>query len=173
MKLLSQVFVLVVMSLVATQSFAEMYLNVTGTQVKLKSSAGKVKPVAATLKFGYRFSESMSLEGQYGTNASDDDFGGGKVEIDKLSAIFLRIGGQSTYNGVRSYLLIGKSETEVKYTNVATPGASKLEGTAWGIGLEEYSESVKNMAYVLEYVEYADDKGTDVIGFTLGVRYNF
>ena len=173
MKLLSQVFVLVVTLFVSTQSFAEMYINVTGTQVKLKSSAGKVEPLAATFKFGYRFSESISLEGQYGTNANDDDFGGGKVEIDKLSAIFLRFGGQSSYNGVRSYLLIGTSETEVKYSNVATPGETKFEGTAWGIGLEEFSDSVKNMAYVLEYVEYADDKGTEVTGFTLGVRYNF
>lgn len=173
MKSISRVFILLVTLFAATDSFAEMYLNVTGTQVKLKSSAGKVKPLAATFKFGYRFSEGLALEGQYGSNANDDSLAGGKVEIDKLTAIFLRLGGQSSYNGVRAYLLIGTSETEVKYSNVASPPATKLEGTAWGIGLEEFSDSVKNMAYVLEYIEYGEDKGVDVTGISLGVRYNF
>ena len=48
-----------------------------------------------------------------------------------------------------------------------------IEGTAWGIGAEEFSKSVRNMAYVLEYLQYADEKDTKIMGLSLGVRYNF
>lgn len=173
MKLFSQVIILMVALLLATESFAEMYTNVTATQVTLKSDTAKVKPIAATFKFGYRFAEALALEVQYGTNASDDSYAGGKVEIDKLTAVLLRMGGQTSYNGVRAYLLLGTSTTEIKYSNVATPGETKFEGTAWGIGLLESSNTVKNMSYVLEYLQYADDKDTKVNGLGLGVRFDF
>lgn len=173
MKLLGQVIILIIASLLSTQSFAEMYTNVTATQVTLKSDAAKAKPLAATFKFGYRFAEALALELQYGSNASDDSYAGGDVEIDKLTAVLLRMGGTTSYNGVRAYLLLGTSKTKVKYSNVASPGPDEFEGTAWGIGLEEFSQRVRNMAYVLEYVRYADDKDTKVTGISLGIRYNF
>ena len=173
MKSLTQAFVVLVALLVFTDSYAEMYTNVTATRVSLKSDTAKVQPYAAVVKFGYRFAESLAVEAMYGSSANDDSLDGGKVEIDKMTAIFIRMGGQSTYNGVRSYLLLGTSTTEVKYSNVPTPGETKLEGTAWGIGLEESSQSVRNMSYVLEYVQFADDKDTKVTGISLGVRYTF
>lgn len=173
MKSLGQFLILMIASLLSTQSFAEMYTNVTATQVTLKSDVVKVKPLAATFKFGYRFAEALALEAQYGINASDDSYAGGDIEIDKLTALLLRMGGTTSYNGVRAYLLLGTSATEIKYTNVATPGETEFKGTTWGIGLEEFSQSVSNMAYVLEYVRYADDKDTKVTGISLGVRYNF
>lgn len=173
MKLLGQLIILMTALLLSTQSFAEMYGNVTATQLTLKSDAAKVKPVAGTFKFGYRFAEALALEVQYGINASDDSYAGGDIEIDKLTAILLRMGGQTSYNGVRAYLLLGTSTTEVKYNNVATPGETEFEGTAWGIGLEEFSQSFRDMAYVLEYVQYADEKDTKVTGISLGIRFNF
>ena len=174
MKSFVKVLLLMIAMMVVQESSAEMYTNVTGTQVTLKSDTDKAKPLAATVKLGYRLSEGLAVELQYGTNGSDDNFNGGKVEIDKLTAVFLRLGGQSTYNGVRMYLLLGTSKTEVKYSGVSpAPADTEFEGTAWGLGLEETSQSVRNMSYVLEYVRYADDKDTKVTGIGLGVRYNF
>jgi Ca2+-binding RTX toxin-like protein len=173
MKLSSKVLLMVVAMLIVQESSAEMYTHVTATQVTLKSDTGKAKPLAATVKLGYRLSEGIALEYQYGTNGSDDSLADGKVEIDKLSAIFVKLGGQSTYNGVRMYLLLGTTKTEVKYSGVTSALESKFEGTAWGLGLEEMSQSVRNMSYVLEYIRYAEDKGTEVTGIGLGVRYNF
>ena len=172
MKLFGKVLLTMAAMLVVHESSAEMYTNITATQVTLKSSAAKVKPMAATVKLGYRLSEGLAVEYQYGANASDDSVAGGKLEIDKLSALLLRLGGQSTYNGVRMYLLLGTSTTEVKYSSGAS-GETKFEGTTWGFGLEESSQSVRNMSYVLEYVRYADDKDTKVTGISLGVRYLF
>lgn len=174
MKLYSKVLLTMVAMLIVQESSAEeMYTHVTATQVTLKSDTGKAKPLAATVKLGYRLSDGLALEYQYGMDASDDSFAGGKVEIDKLSALFVKLGGQSTYNGVRMYLLLGTTKTEVKYSGVSGALENKFEGTAWGLGLEETSQSVRNMSYVLEYIRYAEDKGTEVTGIGLGVRYNF
>lgn len=173
MKLSSKVLLMMGAMLIVQESSAEMYTNVTATQVTLKSDSGKAKPLAATVKLGYRLSDGLAVEAQYGSNASDDSYAGGKVEIDKLTAIFLRLGGQSTYNGVRMYLLLGTTKTEVKYSDVAGTLDNEFEGTAWGLGFEETSQSVRNMSYVLEYIRYAKDKGTEVTGIGLGVRYNF
>ena len=172
MKLFGKLILIMTAMLVVQESSAEMYTNVSATQVTLKSSTEKAKPLAATVKLGYRLSDGLAVEYQYGANGSDDSVAGGNVEIDKLSALLLRLGGQSTYNGVRMYLLLGTSTTEVKYTGGAA-GETKFEGTSWGLGLEESSHSVRNMSYVLEYVRYADDKDTKVTGISLGVRYLF
>lgn len=173
MKLFGKFVLFIVAMGAALQASAQAYTNVTVTQVTLDSDVGKTKPLAAMVKVGYPLAEGLGIELQYGTNASDDDLAGGNVEIDKITALMLRLGGQTTYNGVRAYLLLGKSKTEVKYSGVTTPGATELSGTTWGIGLEESSNSVRNMSYVLEYVRYADDKDTKVTGIGLGVRYNF
>jgi len=173
MKLLGKLLLFIFAIMAVGQASAQVYTNVTATQVTLDSDAGKTKPLAAMVKVGYPLAQGLAVELQYGTNASDDSLAGGKVEIDKMTALLLRLGGETTYNGVRMYLLLGTSKTEVKYSGVTTPGATELQGTTWGIGLEEYSQSVKNMAYVLEYVRYADDKDTKVTGIGLGVRYNF
>jgi len=173
MKLFTRLFVALITVFAAAQSYAEIYTDVAATQVTLNSDTAKVKPLAATVKVGYRLSEGVAAEIEYGTNASDDSLSGGKVEIDKMTTVMLRLGGQTSYNGVRAYLLLGRSETDVKYSNVAAPGAAKLEGTTWGIGLEEFSQSVRDMSYVLEYLRYADDKNTKVTGISLGVRFYF
>lgn len=173
MKLFSSFFVIMIALIIIPVSNAETYMNVTATRVSIKSGIGKAKPYAATVKLGYRFSESLAVEAQYGSNASDDGLSGGKVEVDKLTALFLRMGGNSSYNGVRTYLLLGTSKTDIKYTGVPVPGEGSIEGTAWGIGAEEFSKSVRNMAYVLEYLQYADEKDTKIMGLSLGVRYNF
>lgn len=174
MKLLSNIAVILLLMVVAIPvCVAETYAHFTATQVELKSDIAKAKPYVAAVKLGYRFSETLSLEAQFGTSASDDDFNGGKVEVDKLAAVFLRMGGQSSYNGVRLYLLLGASKTEVKYSDVAVEGEGTLEGMAWGIGAEEFSKSVKNLGYLLEYIQYSDEDDTKVTGISLGLRYNF
>jgi len=173
MKLTAKVMLFIVAMFVVQQASAQVYTNVTAMQVTLDSDVGKTSPYAATVKVGYQLTDGLAAEIQYGSNARDDGLAGGDVEIDKLTAFMLRLGGQTTYNGVRMYLLLGTSKTEVKYTGVTTPGETKLEGTTWGIGLEESSHSVRNMAWILEYIRYADDKDTKVTGIGLGVKYNF
>ena len=174
MKLFSKLLVVTAALLVAHQASAErMYANITGTQVTLDSDTAKVKPLAMAVKLGYQLAAGLAVELQYGVNASDDSVAGGDAEIDKLTAVFLKLGGQTSYNGVRMYLLLGTSKTEVKYSGVSVPLETELEGTSWGLGLEEHSQSVRNMSYILEYVRYADDKSTEVTGISLGVRYNF
>ena len=152
---------------------APFYSNLTVTQLEIETDVDSAKPYVSALKLGYQFAKEFALEAQFASGAKDDDFGDGKLEVDKMSALFLRIGGQTTYNDVRLYLLVGRSKTEVKYKDGAVEVKDKFEGNAWGIGAEEYSKAVKNMAYVLEYVRYNPDSDEKVTGITLGLRYDF
>ena len=173
MKLSGKVMLFIVAMFATQQASAQVYINVTAMRITLDSDVGKTSPYVGTVKVGYQLSPGFAAEVQYGTSARDDSLAGGDVEIDKLTAYMLRLGGQTTYNGVRMYLLLGTSKTEVKYTGVTTPGETELKGTTWGIGLEESSQSWRNLIWVLEYVRYADDKDTTVTGIGFGVKYNF
>lgn len=160
-------------SLVNVPAFAEnLYSGLTFSQVTIDGAGGEVKPFTGTVKVGYQFARSFALEAQYGSGISDDDIDGTTVDVDKQMALFLRIGGSSSYNGVRLYLLAGHSRTELA-TEPAGGDDNEFAGTAWGIGAEEFSKSIKNMAYVFEYIRYYDDSDAEITGISLGVRYNF
>lgn len=160
-------------SLAIMPAFAgNLYSNYTIAQTTINSGGSEVKPYIGTIKLGYQFAKSFALEGQYGSGVSDDKTNGTTVEVDKLTAVYLRIGGNSSYNGVRLYLLAGKSKTELK-TQPQSSGDTEFEGTAWGIGAEEFSQRVKNMAYVFEYIRLYDDSDAEITGLSLGLRYNF
>jgi hypothetical protein len=120
----------------------------------------------------YQFARSFALEGQFGAAINDDKMGGVAVEVDKMTGVFVRIGGSNNYNGVRLYLLAGRTTTELK-TDPVGSGETEFEGSAWGIGAEEFSRSIKNMAYVFEYTRLYDDDDAEITGISLGVRYNF
>jgi hypothetical protein len=160
-------------SLVNMPVFAgNLYSNFMISQVKIDRKGAEVKPMTGSLKIGYQFAKSFALEGYYGTGISDDSVNGTTVEVDKETAVFLRIGGNSSYNGVRLYLLAGQTKTELK-TDPANSGDTEFKGGAWGIGAEEFSRKIKNMAYVFEYIRYYSGSDADITGISLGLRYNF
>lgn len=172
MKLIGSSLLLLLLSVspVQAQSF---YSDVTLTQLTMELGDEKVKPYVGTVRLGYQLARGLALEGHYGTGANSEDFGAGKIEVDNVTGLFVRLGGQSSYNGVRLYLLAGRTKVKIKYKDVAVAGEDTFDGNAWGIGAEEYSRSVKNMAYVLEYVHYNDAHDANISGITLGVRYDF
>lgn len=149
-----------------------LYSNFTISRMTIDRKGDEVKPMTGAVKIGYQFAKSFALEGQYGTGISDDSINSTTVEVDKYSALFLRIGGNSTYNGIRLYLLAGQTKTELK-TDPANSGDTEFKGGAWGIGAEEFSKSIKNMAYVFEYIRYYSRSDADITGISLGLRYNF
>jgi len=173
MKLMIHAVILLLCLMAISAQADPFYVNVTATQLEVKTDVDSAKPYVSALKLGYRFSQDYALEAQYGTHSKEDDFGTGKLKADKLSALFLRIGGQTNYNDVRLYLLVGRSKTEVTYKDGVTKASDKFEANAWGIGAEEYSKAVKNMAYVLEYIRYNSDSDNKVTGISLGLRYDF
>lgn len=153
-------------------SAGNLYSNFTIAQTTINQGGIDVAPYVGAVKVGYQFAKSFALEGQYGSGIADDNSKGTTVEVDKLTAFYLRIGGNSAYNGVRMYLLAGRAKTSLK-TQPVSGSDQDYEGTAWGVGAEEFSQSIPNMAYVFEYIRFYDENDTEITGLSLGLRYNF
>ena len=173
MKLLIRSLLLLFCLIAIPAHAASMYTNLTVTQLEIETDVDSAKPYVSAVKLGYQFAQGLALEAQIGSNAKEDKFGDGKLQVDKLSALFFRLGGQNAYNDVKLYLLVGRTKTEVKYKDGLVEGKETFEGNAWGIGAEEYSKSVKNMAYVLEYIRYNSNSDETITGIALGLRYDF
>jgi opacity protein-like surface antigen len=74
---------------------------------------------------------------------------------------------------VRLYLLVGYSQTEIKIDDAPPVDDDKYDGFAWGVGAEEFLQSVKNLAFVAEYIRYYDRQEIGIDAITLGFRYKF
>ena len=168
---------LVVMLLICAGSLpvyaTSLYANFTVSQFQVDTGNEKANPRVNAIKLGYQFADAIALEAQMGKSGSDDSIGDGKLKVDNVSSLMLRFGGTSSYNDVKLYLLVGQTNAKLKYDGTAVVIDDKYQANFWGVGAEENSRSIKNMAYVLEYAQHSKDHGTSITAITLGLRYNF
>jgi hypothetical protein len=151
---------------------ASLYTDLTISQLSIDVGNESLKPFVDSLRLGYQVSQEISLEAQLGKAGSDDKLGNGSLQVDNVTSLFVRIGGQSSYNDVKLYLLVGRTKAELIYSGTTVDVDKKYQTNLWGIGAEENSRSVKNMAYILEYVQHNDVKDVSISAITLGLRYN-
>lgn len=173
MKLITRVLALSMVIWTAPSTASEFYINFAGAQTIIDTGAGEVKPFIGAMKLGYAFADNFALEVQYGAGFDDDDLNNQKYEVDTLGAAFFRISSGSSYSNLRLYLLLGYSQTELSVNDVAPTDDDKYDGFAYGIGAEEFLKSVKNLAFVAEFLRYYDRDEVSIDAITLGFRYKF
>jgi len=173
MKLIRLLTVMLIGSASLPVYATSLYTTVSISQFEVDAGSETAKPYVDSLRIGYQFAEGLALEAQMGTSGSEDNLGDGKLKVDNTSALFLRMGGSASYNDVKLYLLVGRAKAKFKYDGSSVTVDDKYQANLWGIGAEENSRSIKNMAYVLEYMKTNENKGISITGITLGLRYNF
>ena len=167
---------LVIWSMIwAAPAFAsEFYTNLAANLTRIDIAGDEVKPFTGNVKLGYGFADNFGLEIQYGVGIDDDtDSLDQKIEVDSQGAAFLRISSGSAYNNVRLYLLVGYSQTELSIDGADPTDDDKYDGFAWGVGAEEFLQSVPNLAFVAEYYRYYDRDEVTMDAISLGFRYKF
>lgn len=159
----------------AAPTFAsDFYTSMAAALTRIDIAGDEVKPFVGSLKFGYEFADNFALEIQYGLGMDDDENSlKQKIKVDSQGAAFLRIGSGSAYNNVRVYLLAGYSQTELSVDGAAPADADKYDGFAWGVGAEEFLQSVKKLAFVAEYYRYYNRSEVTIDAISLGFRYKF
>jgi len=150
-----------------------LYANFTVSQFQVDTGVEKANPRVNAIKLGYQFADAIAIEAQMGKSGSDDSIGDGKLKVDSVSSLMFRFGGTSSYNGVKLYLLVGQTKAKLKYDGTTINIDDKYDANFWGVGAEENSRAIKNMAYVLEYAQHGKNHGTSINVITLGLRYNF
>ena len=152
----------------------DFYTNFAAAVTRIDIDGDEVKPFVGALKLGYEFADNFGLEIQYGVGIDDDKNDlDQKIEVSQQGAAFLRISSGSAYNNVRLYLLAGYSQTEVSVDGADPTDDNKYDGFAWGVGAEEFLQSVKNLAFVAEYYRYYDRQEVTIDAVSLGFRYKF
>lgn len=159
----------------AAPTFAsDFYTSMSAAVTKIDIAGDEVKPFVGTLKLGYEFADNFGLEIQYGVGIDDDKNSlDQKIEIDSQGAAFLRISSGSAYNNVRLYLLAGYSQTELSVDGATPTDVDKYDGFAWGVGAEEFLQTVKKLAFVAEYYRYYNRNEVTIDAISLGFRYKF
>jgi opacity protein-like surface antigen len=173
MKLLTRILVISLGIWMAPAGASGFYTSLAGAQTIIDTGAGEVKPFVGILKLGYELANTFALELQYGAGFDDDELNDQMYEVDALGAAFLRISSGGSFSDVRLYLLVGYAQTELKIDDVAPTDNDKYDGFAWGIGAEEFLKSVKDLAFVAEYLRYYDRDEVNIDAITLGFRYKF
>lgn len=173
MKLLARVLLLSIGIWVTPAVASDFYMNFAGAQTIIDTGAGDVKPFIGAVKLGYEFAPNFALEVQYGAGFDDDDLNDQKYDVDTLGAAFFRISSGGSYSDVRLYLLVGYSQTELSINHESPTEDDKYDGFAYGIGAEEFLKSVKNLAFVAEFLRYYDRNEVSIDAITLGFRYKF
>jgi len=173
MKYIRFVVVLLMGVVTLPANATSLYANFTVSQFQVDTGAEKANPRVNAIKLGYQFADAIAIEAQMGKSGSDDSIGDGKLKVDNVSSLMLRFGGTSSYNDVKLYLLAGQTKAKLKYDGTAVVIDDKYQANFWGVGAEENSRAIKNMAYVLEYLQHSKYHGTSITAITLGLRYNF
>ncbi|WP_455201466.1 porin family protein [Kaarinaea lacus] len=174
MKLVIKAFV-VWCTIWAAPTFAsDFYASMAAAVNRIDIADDEVKPFVGTLKLGYEFADNFALEIQYGMGMDDDENSlDQKIKVDSQGAAFLRIGSGSAYNNVRLYLLAGYSQTELSVDGENPTDDDKYDGFAWGVGAEEFLQSIRKLAFVAEYYRYYNRNEVTIDAISLGFRYKF
>ena len=152
----------------------DFYTHLSANLTRIDIAGDEVKPFVGALKLGYEFADNFGLEIQYGVGIDDDKNSlDQKIEVDAQGAAFLRISSGSAYNNVRLYLLAGYSQTELSVDGADPADANKYDGFAWGLGAEEFLQSIPNLAFVAEYYRYYNRQEVTIDAISLGFRYKF
>ena len=159
----------------AAPAFAsDFYTNFAAAVTRIDIAGDEVKPFLGSIRLGYEIADNFALEVQYGMGMDDDKNAmDQKIKIDSQAAAFLRISSGSAYNNVRLYLLAGYSQMELSVDDADPTDADKYDGFAWGVGAEEFLQSVKNLAFVAEYLRYYNRSDVSIDALSLGFRYKF
>lgn len=174
MKLAIRALVIWCMIWAAPTFASDFYASMAAAVNRIDIAGDEVKPFVGTFKFGYELAENFALEIQYGMGMDDDENSlEQKIKVDSQGAAFLRIGSGSAYNNVRLYLLAGYSQTELSVDGADPTDDDKYDGFAWGVGAEEFLQSVPNLAFVAEYYRYYNRNEVTIDAISLGFRYKF
>lgn len=144
-----------------------MYINTTDTITKLH-------PVLPKVKLGYALTPKYMIELQYaGSDDDKDEITGATLDIDNISAAYLRLD-SGLHAGFRMYLLLGQAETSLSATGVS--GLDRADGKysdfSWGVGFEDKTWT-ESTFLTLEYTEYYKEDDTKIAGASLGLKYAF
>ena len=153
-------------------SATSLYTDVGISRTEVKVASEKFHPLMWRLKLGYDITDTISVEGHFGTNAKDDSAENLKLEIDQFYALYARYTTKGNYNGIRMYFLLGQSKTKLKLTNGDLKD-DEFEDLTWGVGIQEASDKIRSLVYTLEYVNFYDDSDLTMSGISLGLRFNF
>lgn len=173
MRLVLKVFVLWCALWTVPVAASDFYTNIAAELTMIDIAGSEAKPFVGALKLGYEFADNFALEIQYGAGIEGDEVDNQTVEVNSLGAAFLRIGSGSAYSSVRLYLLAGYSQTELSVDGASPADGDKYDGFAWGLGAEEFLQSVPKLAFVAEYYSYYKRSEVSITAASLGFRYKF
>jgi opacity protein-like surface antigen len=173
MRLVLKIIVLWCVLWAAPVVASDFYTNIAVEMAMIDDAGSESKPFVGVLKLGYEFADNFALEIKYGVGIDGDEIDNQTIEVDSLGAAFLRIGSGSAYSNVRLYLLAGYSQTELSVDGASPADSDKFDGFAWGVGAEEFLQSVPKLAFVAEYYSYYNRSDVSINAASLGFRYKF
>lgn len=151
-----------------------LYAEVGATYITADDTYTKLHPVLPKAKLGYAITPNYMIELQYaGNNDDKDEITNATLEIDNISAAYLRLD-SGLHAGFRMYVLIGQAETNLTATGMG--GLDRADGKysdfSWGVGIEDnyWSEGI---FLTLEYTEYYKEDDVSIAGASLGLKYAF
>ena len=148
------------------------YLEADATRATVTVAKTDFKPVLPRYKLGVFITQGFLLEAQY-TGSGDDTVDNSNVEIENISAAYLRLD-SGIRSSMRMYVLLGSAETKlnVKGSGGATAGTDTYKDFSWGIGIEDRTWS-KHTLLTLEYTEYFKSDDVIISAVSLGFKFEY
>ena len=161
-------------SLLSSKAFATdwIYLEASATRSNVEVIGTKFNPVLPRVKLGINLYEGIQLEVQY-TGSGDDTVAGTKLEIEEITASYLRLETPIRSN-MRMFVLLGSAEAKlnVQGSGGATAGTGNYKDFSWGIGIEDRVWT-KHTLLTLEYTEYYNHDEVVISGVSLGFKLEY
>lgn len=121
-----------------------------------------------SIKYGYDFGNTFSMELQYGNSGTIST--GAVLEIDSFYSLFFR--GNKRYGNLTLFALVGGSSVTFNTTTVL---GDEYSGGAYGVGIDMFGS--KNTAITLSWMRHVDLDETaplqEVDALTLGLTHHF
>ena len=148
------------------------YVEAGASRARINAVNTDFNPVLPRLKLGFILTPQIMFEAQY-AGQGDDTVANTKMEVDSISAFYLRLD-SGFRSDMRMYVLLGGADTELTASTASgsNPVSDSYSDSSWGIGLESRVWT-KRTLLTLEYTEYYNHGDITISATSLGFKFEF
>lgn len=165
-------FLLLITAFFTPLARANVYFDLSASQIEINTPAASTKPAGYDLRLGYAV-DAHQLELSYMSSTREGTLNQLNTRTPSIISVFYHYLPYPRER-LKLHLIVGASQVEVEssYSNTSN-SLDQYNGVALGIGFDESFASLPELKLKAEYLRLYSGDNLDINALVLGIRYEF